>query len=260
MRLKTETEIAAMREAGKATAAALIAMRDAIVPGETTTLQLDEIAGETLRKYGAKAALNGYKPPFSRVPYLHNTCISVNDEIIHGVPRAGYVLQEGDIVGLDLVANVDGWMTDSAITVPVGAVSDKVKRLLTVTREALYKGIAQARPGNHMGDVGSAIQKFAEQQKCGIAEDLVGHGVGTAVHEPGIDVPNRGRAGHGQRLVPGMTFAIEPMLALGKGATLQKKGDTWTVFTKDQTLAAHFEHTVAITESGALILTLPAKD
>lgn len=249
-----------MREAGKATAAALIAMRDAIVPGETTTLQLDEIAGETLRKYGAKAALNGYKPPFSRVPYLHNTCISVNDEIIHGVPRAGYVLQEGDIVGLDLVANVDGWMTDSAITVPVGAVSDKVKRLLTVTREALYKGIAQARPGNHMGDVGSAIQKFAEQQKCGIAEDLVGHGVGTAVHEPGIDVPNRGRAGHGQRLVPGMTFAIEPMLALGKGATLQKKGDTWTVFTKDQTLAAHFEHTVAITESGALILTLPAKD
>ncbi|MBC8104736.1 MAG: type I methionyl aminopeptidase [Cytophagales bacterium] len=260
MKLKTENEIAAMREAGKAAAASLIAMREAIVPGETTTLQLDEIAGETLAKYGAKAALNGYKPPFSKVPYLHNTCISVNDEIIHGVPRRGYVLHDGDIVGLDLVASVDGWCADSAITVPVGSVSDKAKRLLTVTREALHKGIAQAKAGNHMGDVGSAIQRFAEQQRCGIAEDLVGHGVGVSVHEPGLDVPNRGRAGQGVRLLLGMTFAIEPMLALGKGVTLQKNNDPWTVWTKDHTLAAHFEHTVAITENGPLILTLPAKD
>jgi methionyl aminopeptidase len=260
MRLKTETEIAAMREAGKAAAAALIAMRDAIVPGETTTLQLDEIAGETLARYGAKAALNGYKPPFSPVSYLHNTCISVNDEIVHGVPRSDYVLQDGDIVGLDLVASVDGWHADSAITVPVGAISDKAKRLLTVTREALFKGIAQAKPGNHMGDIGFAIQRFVEQQKIGIAEDIVGHGVGESVHEAGLDVPNRGRAGNGVRLVPGMTFAIEPMLALGKGAILEKEGDPWTVFTKDHSLAAHFEHTVAITKSGALILTLPAKD
>lgn len=248
-----------MREAGKAAAAALAAMREAIVPGQTTTLDLDEVAGATLAQYGAKAALNGYKPPFSNIPYLHNTCISVNNAIIHGVPHKGQVLREGDIVGLDLVAMVDGWCADTAITVPVGSISENARRLLTVTREALYKGLAQVRAGAHMGDVSAAIQRWAEQQRCGIARDLVGHGIGNTVHEPGLDVPNRGRPGTGPRLVPGMTFCVEPMLALGRGDTLQRDDDPWTVYTKDGSLAAHFEHTVAVTESGPLVLTRPAE-
>lgn len=244
-----------MREAGKAAAAALAAMRAAIVPGETTTLQLDEVAGETLARHGARAALNGYKPPFSSVPYLHNTCISVNNAIIHGVPTRSHVLRTGDIVGFDLVASIDGWCADTAITVPVGEVSSSARRLLAATREALYKGIAQVREGSYMGDVSNAIQRWAEQQRLGIAKDLVGHGIGYSVHEPGLDVPNQGRPGAGPRLVAGMTFCVEPMLALGRGDTKQRSGDPWTVYTKDNTLAAHFEHTVAITEAGAVILT-----
>ena len=256
-RLKTPEEIEMMRRAGQVVAEALLAMRDAIVPGETTTLALDEVATEVLRRHGAKPALLGYKPSFSDVPYQHNTCISVNDEVVHGVPSRKRVLREGDIVSLDLDASVDGWCADSAITVPVGQVSSSGKNLLTVTRDALYRGISQARVGNHSGDIGAAIQRHAERNRYNVVRDLIGHGIGTTPHEKGWDMPNYGRPGHGFRLKPGMTLCIEPMVNVGTFEVVHHPGDVWTIFTRDGSLSAHFEHTVAITEHGPDILTLP---
>ena len=156
IRLKSAEEIEMMRRAGRAVAEALAAMRDAIVPDVTTTLDLDEVAAEVLQKRGAKPALLGYKPSFSRVPYQHNTCISVNNEVVHGVPSKKRVLREGDLVSLDLDASIDGWCADAALTVPVGTVSAPAKNLLTVSREALFKGIAQARVGNTVEDIGTS--------------------------------------------------------------------------------------------------------
>ena len=247
-----------MRLAGRIVAETLAAMRDAIVPGETTTLDLDEVAGEYLRARGAKPILLGYKPSFSDVPYQHNTCISVNEEVVHGVPSKR-VLREGDIVSLDLDASVDGWCADSAITVPVGHVSPAAKNLLTVTREALFKGIAQARPGNRVGDISAAIQSHAERSRYGVVRDLVGHGIGQTPHED-PQVSNHGKAGRGVRLRPGMTICIEPMVNMGAYEVGHLPDDVWTIATLDNSLSAHFEHTVAITEDGPDILTLPPSE
>jgi methionyl aminopeptidase len=256
VRRKSPDEIEMMRCAGRIVGEALQAMRDAIVPGETTTLDLDEIAGEVLKKRGAVPILLGYQPSFSDVPYLHHSCISVNDAVVHGVPRADKVLVEGDIVSLDLDASVDGWCADATITVPVGKISSAAKNLLTVTREALYKGIAQARPGNTTGDIGYAVYNHATRSRYGVVRDLIGHGIGRTPHED-PQVPNFGRKGHGERLVPGMTICIEPMINIGSADVDHRKGDKWTIYTSDNTLSAHFEHTVAITEDGPDILTLP---
>jgi methionyl aminopeptidase len=256
IRLKTAEEIEMMRRAGRTVAEALAAMRDAIVPNVTTTLDLDEVAAAILKKRGAKPALLGYKPSFSRVPYQHNTCISVNDEVVHGVPGKGRVLRTGDIVSLDLDASVDGWCADAAMTVPVGPVSAAAKNLLTVTREALFKGIAQARVGNTLGDVGAAIQRHVERSRYNVVRDLVGHGIGQTPHED-PQVNNHGRPGRGEKLQAGMTICIEPMVNIGKSEVGHHRGDVWTIFTADGTLSAHFEHTVAITEDGPDILTLP---
>lgn len=245
-----------MRQAGRALALALRAMADAIVPGETTTLALDEIAGEVLKANGAKAALNGYQPSFSKVPYLHNACISINNEVIHGVPSAKRVLRAGDLVSLDMDASIDGWCADATITVAVGEVNPRAKRLLQVTRDALYQGIAQAKPGNRVGDIGNAVQKHVEKNGMGVVRDMVGHAIGRMPHEPGFDVPNYGKPRTGELLKPGMTFCIEPMVTLGrKGEVAHAPGDPWTIVSVDGTWAAHWEHTVAITESGAEILT-----
>ncbi len=260
MRLKTADEIAAMRRAGEILAITLRTMAEAIEPGKTTTLELDEIAGETLAKYGAKAPLNGYTPSFSKVPYAHNTCISINNEVIHGVPRADRVIQSGDLVSLDMDASVDGWCADATITVGVGNVSPKARKLLQVTRESLYIGIQAARPGGHMGDVGYAVQRHVEKAGFNVVREMVGHGIGTMPHEPGLDVPNWGRPHTGVKLVPGMTFCIEPMVTAGKADIQHAKNDVWTIVTRDGSLAAHFEHTVALTEDGAQILTLPPKE
>lgn len=259
-RLKTSGEIAAMRQAGLAVALALRAMRDAIIPGQTTTLDLDEIAGETLRKMGARPALLGYKPSFSNVPYMHNTCISVNQEVIHGVPNTRRVLHEGDLVSLDMDAEVDGWYGDATITVPVGEVSEQAKKLSQVTREALYKGIEMARIGNTMGDIGYAIQRHVEKNGMNVVREMVGHGIGRMPHEPGLDVPNYGRPRRGVKLAEGMTFCIEPMVMLGKREVTHPAGDVWTIVTVDGSLAAHWEHTVAITKNGPLLLTAPPKE
>jgi len=256
IRLKTSEEIEMMRRAGRAVAEALAAMRDAIVPDVTTTLDLDEVAAEVLKRRGAKPALLGYKPSFSRVPYKHNTCISVNNEVVHGVPGKGRILRTGDIVSLDLDASVDGWCADAALTVPVGPVSAAAKNLLTVTREALFKGIAQARVGNTLGDVGGAIQRHVERSRYSVVRDLVGHGIGQTPHED-PQVNNYGRPGRGDKLQAGMTICIEPMVNIGKSEVGHHRGDVWTIFTADGTLSAHFEHTVAITEDGPDILTLP---
>jgi methionyl aminopeptidase len=259
-RLKTASEIEAMRRAGIAVAVALRTMRDAIVPGETTTLQLDEIAGETLKQYNAKPILNGYKPSFSSVPYMHNTCISLNNEVIHGVPSAKRVIQDGDLISLDMDASVEGWCADATITVAVGNVSEQAAKLLKVTRESLFKGIEQARAGNTMGDVGYAIQRHVERNNMNVVREMVGHGIGQVPHEPGLDVPNWGKPRRGPRLEVGMTFCIEPMVMLGGPEVEHRSGDPWTIVTKDGSWAAHWEHTVAITKDGPLILTSPPKD
>ncbi len=259
VRLKSAEEIEMMRRAGRAVAEALAAMRDAIVPGVTTTLDLDEVAAEVLEKRGAKPALLGYKPSFSRVPYKHNTCISVNNEVVHGVPSGKRVLVEGDIVSLDLDASINGWCADAALTVPVGAVSIPAKNLLTVSREALFKGISQARVGNTVGDISAAIQRHVERSRYAVVRDLVGHGIGQTPHED-PQVANYGKSGRGERLRAGMTICIEPMVNIGKHDVAHKKGDVWTIFTSDGSLSAHFEHTVAITEEGPDILTLPPSD
>lgn len=259
VRLKSPEQIELMRLAGRVVAEALLAMQAAIVPDETTTLDLDDVAAEVLRKRGAKSAFLGYKPSFSDVPYQYNTCLSVNNEIVHGLPSKKRVLRSGDIISLDMGASIDGWFADSAITVPVGEVSAAARNLLTVTRESLYKGIAQAKAGNTLGDIGSAVQRHAERSRYGVIRELVGHGIGNTVHEA-PQVANYGRPGSGEKLRPGMTICIEPMINIGSRETLHKQGDPWTIFSADGSLSAHFEHTVAITEAGPDILTLPPSE
>lgn len=257
--LKSTSEIEMMRIAGRIVGEALEAMRDAIVPGVTTTLDLDEVAADVLSRRGAKPVLLGYKPSFSEVPYQHHTCISVNDAVVHGVPSKDLVLQEGDLVSLDMDASVDGWCADATITVPVGQVSSAAKNLLTVTREALYKGIAQAKVGNTTGDIGFAVHQHADRSKYGVVRELIGHGIGRTPHED-PQVPNYGRRGSGVRLRAGMTICIEPMVNIGTREVVHRPGDVWTIFSGDGTLSAHFEHTVAITEDGPDILTLPPSE
>ncbi|MBC8143020.1 MAG: type I methionyl aminopeptidase [Armatimonadetes bacterium] len=259
MRLKTPDEIVAMRRAGEVVAVALRSMAAAIVPNVTTTLELDAIAAAVLKRYDAKAPLHGYKPSFSDVPYMHHTCISVNDEVIHGVPDARRVLKEGDLVSLDMDGSVDGWCADATISVPVGKASGKVKKLIQVTREALAMGIAQARPGNTVGDIGYTVQRHVEKNGFSVVREMVGHGIGRVPHEPGLDVPNWGKPGEGQVLQVGMTFCIEPMVNAGNADIAHVNGDPWTIVSADGSLACHFEHTIAITENGAVILTLPPK-
>lgn len=259
-KIKTVQQIELMRTAGRAVAAALIAMRDAIEPGKTTTYDLDDVATSVLKQHGAVPVLLGYQPPFSPTPYLFTTCISVNDEIVHGVPSRRRILKEGDIVSLDLAASVEGWCADAAVTVPVGKISAQATRLLLVAREGLNLGIASAKAGGTTGDIGAAIQRYVEKCGMSVVRDLTGHGIGDRPHEPELDVPNYGRRGTGVLLQPGMTLCIEPMINLGKADVLHRVGDEWTVATRDGSLSAHCEHTVAITENGPDILTLPASE
>jgi len=244
-----------MREAGVAVAHALKAMKDALRPG-ISTLELDEIAGETLAGFGAQSALRNYKPPFAEVHYLHNTCVSVGNEVLHGVPTSTRVLKDGDLVKLDLAAIKDGWCADSAITAIVGGQgSARATKILAVTRDSLYNAIRKAVPGGRMGDISAAMQFHIERNGLGVVRDLVGHGIGRAPHEEGLDVPCYGRPGTGVELVPGMTFCIEPMVTFGSGDVEHAGHDPWTIVSTDNTLGAHFEHTVAITDDGPLVLT-----
>lgn len=255
VKLKTQGEIDAMAVAGVAAAKTLHGLKDACKVG-ANTLALEMMARDLLASFGARPALLNYHPRFSKEPYRFATCISVNDAVIHGQPSEKTVLREGDVVGLDLVADVDGWLADTALTVIIGSGNVKAQRLLSVTQESMWHGIRQAVVGNRMGDVSNAVQKLVERNGFGVIKELTGHGVGSEVHEEGIDVPNFGRAGKGLPLVEGMTFCIEPMVTAGSPAVRHRPGDPWAVVTRDGSIGAHFEHTVAVTKDGPRVLTL----
>ena len=227
-------------------AAALTELAGSVVPGETT-LDLDRLAEAVIRGHGAIPSFKGYKG------YPNATCIAVNEEVVHGIPGPR-ALEEGDIVGIDLGAILDGYHADSAITVPVGKASPEAQRLLKVTREALFVGIRMAVDGNHLTDVSHTIQRYVESHQFSVVRELVGHGIGRAMHEE-PQVPNFGKPGRGPRLEAGMTLAIEPMVNAG-GYEVETLRDGWTIVTKDRSLSAHFEHTVAVMENGPDILTL----
>lgn len=249
--LKSRREIDLMRKAGILLQAVLHETCAAVAPG-ATTLDLDKIAK-------AKILAGGGKPSFLRLYGFPNTlCISVNREIVHGIPSARRVLQEGDIVSIDCGVNIGGWHADAAWTVGVGKVSDEAQRLMRVTRECLDRALAVCLANNRLGDIGWAVQQHAEASGFHVVENYGGHGIGRKVHED-PRVENVGQPGTGARLRPGMVLAIEPMIAAGTGET-EELDDDWTVVTLDGSLAAHYEHTVAITDKGPEILTLPGPE
>jgi methionyl aminopeptidase len=246
--LKSEDDIARMRRAGQVVALVLSRLEEAAKPG-TTTAELDRLAETVIRSFGAIPSFYGL------YGYPANICASVNDEVVHGIP-GDRILHEGDIVSFDVGATVEGMIADAAVTACVGAVSADARRLLRVTREALANGVEQARPGNRVADISAAVQRHAEAHGYGVVRKLVGHGVGREMHEP-PHVPNfvEDNGADSAELVPGMTLAIEPMVNEGTWQVVQDD-DGWTYRTKDGSLSAHFEHTVAVTENGCEILTL----
>jgi methionyl aminopeptidase len=255
-RIKTIGEIDAIREAGRIVSLALHTLEREIANGERSTLRLDEIAEDVLRANGAKSAFRGYVPPepYNDKPYPCTTCISVNNEIAHGVPSELKILNEGDVASLDLGAEVDGWFADAAITVGVGDISTGARNLIYATRLALKEGIRAAKPGGTLGDIGEAIETFAKRHHYRIAKGLTGHFIGQAVHEE-PEVPNYGRKRTGIVLEPGMVFCVEPMLNIGTEEVYIAGKGFWTYVTADEMPSAHFEHTIAITDNGVEILT-----
>ncbi|MCS6777518.1 MAG: type I methionyl aminopeptidase [Chloroherpetonaceae bacterium] len=248
--LKTREEIEKIRAAGRVVHRVLRTVGEAIRPGVTTG-ELEDIASRIISESGGTSPFLGYAPN-GHPPYPAYTCISVNDEIVHGIPGRR-VLQEGDIVTIDCGVELDGYIGDSAWTFPVGRISPRAARLLKVTEEALYKGIAQARPGKRVADISRAIQHHAESHGYSVVRELTGHGVGRALHEE-PQIPNFVSRDRGPILQCGMTFAIEPMVNAGR-REIRYGDDRWTILTEDGSLSAHFEHTIAIVPSGALILT-----
>lgn len=238
--LKTPNEIEIMAKASKLVAETLQALRRKVRPGVTTE-ELDRLAEEFIRARGGVPAFKGYRN------YPKTLCASVNDQVVHGIPSKR-VLQEGDIIGLDLGAIVEGFYGDSAVTIPVGPIHPKAAELLRVTEEALYKGIEQAVVGNRLSDISHAIQRHAEAAGFSVVTDFVGHGIGRQLHEE-PQVPNYGQPGQGPRLQVGMTLAIEPMVNMGESG-VRILDDRWTAVTRDGSLSSHFEHTIAIQASG----------
>lgn len=244
----------AQRYAGLIVAETLQHMKEAIVNGERNTLVINNLAESYMLNKGVIPACKGYRPPFHPSPYAYGTCISINHEIVHGVPREDKILTDGDVVGLDVVGLFEGWHADAAITVAVGIISDSAKMLLEQTENALYKGIEHTKIGGTTGDIAHAIQTHARKHGLGIAKYLSGHGIGREIHcNP--SVPNLGTPGKGDVLEAGMSICIEPMLTLGTDNT-NLSNDTWAVITADNAISAHFEHTVFIGNDGELeILT-----
>lgn len=248
--IKTRREIDAMRESGRHVAEILLILREAAKPG-VTTAELDRIAAREIEKRGLTSSFLGYDPG-GLPPYPAVVCVSVNDEIVHGIPGKR-TLQEGDIVSIDFGICKGGFHGDSACTIPVGEVNEEARDLVGATREALYKGIEQMVPGNRLSDIGHAVQARAEASGYGVVRQFVGHGIGREMHEL-PQIPNYGRPGRGPRLLPGMVFAIEPMVNVGS-ERVRMLDDEWTAVTADGELSAHFEHTVLITEEGPEVLT-----
>ncbi|MBN1373069.1 MAG: type I methionyl aminopeptidase [Anaerolineaceae bacterium] len=247
--IKTEQELAVMRQAGRINAEALAAARAAIHPGASTA-DVNAAAEEVLKKYGVYSPFKHYPGPY---PYPASTCVSVNAELVHGIPSKGRKLKEGDIVSVDCGTVFEGFVADAAFTAPVGEVAPDVQRLLEVTEGALQAGIQMMRVNNRVGDVSAAIQQYVESRGLQVVREYTGHGVGRAMHE-GPQVPNYGVPGKGMILKAGMTIALEPMVLMKLPHT-RVLADEWTVASADGRPTAHFEHSVAVTESGPVILT-----
>jgi methionyl aminopeptidase len=247
IQLKSTREIELMAEGGRILASTVQLLRREVKPG-MSTLDLDAIAEAFIRSHA------GAKPAFKGLYGFPGTlCTSINHEIVHGIPSRKRVLQDGDIISIDVGVGFEGYYTDSATTVAVGVVDEETKRLLDVTERSLAAGIAAAVPGNHLGDIGAAVQGVVEAAGFSVVRDLVGHGIGVEFHEE-PQVPNYGKPKRGLKLVPGLTLAIEPMVNVG-GPTTRTMPDKWTIVTVDGSRSAHFEHTVAITETGHRVLT-----
>jgi methionyl aminopeptidase len=244
--LKSSQEIEKMRRAGRVVREVLELVRSQVKPG-ATTLDLENAASARLNELGVKAAFKGYHG------YPCVLCTSVNSEVVHGIPSEKRVLKEGDIVSVDFGAIVDGYYGDAAITIPVGAIDANAARLLAVTEKSLKAGIAAVKPGATLGDVGAAVQGVVEAEGFSVVRDFVGHGIGVHMHED-PQVPNFGERGRGMKLKVGMVIAIEPMVNAGR-PDVEVLGDGWTAVAKDGSMSAHFEHTVAVTATGARILT-----
>lgn len=246
--LKTSNELSLMKEACVLSAQALQIAGEAVRPG-VSTWEIDKIARDFIVKHGGTPSFLGYSG------YPATACISVNHQVIHGIPSKKVILKEGDIVSIDLGACLHGYHGDNAATFAVGAVAPEAQRLMDITEQALYKGIEAAVSGGRIGDISAAVQQHAEGAGYSVVRQFVGHGVGKRLHEE-PEVPNFGTAGRGVRLIPGMTLAIEPMINMGTPGVKTLK-DGWTVETADGALSAHFEHTIAITTNGPVILTRP---
>lgn len=248
--IKNPAEIAIMREAGRINAAVLASVRELLNPG-VSTADLDAAAEEVLKKHGAVSPFKGYGYP----PFPNSITVSINEELVHGIPSANRKLKEGDLVSVDCGTFFEGYVADSAFSAGVGEISAKAKKLLEVTEQSLHVGIAKMRSGNRTGDISEAIQKFVEGNGFHVTREYTGHGVGRQMHE-GPQVPNYGTAGTGVLLRPGMVIALEPMVLIGTHKTKVSK-DKWTVVSMDGSLTAHYEHSVAVTEGDPLILTVP---
>ena len=244
--LKTTRELSLMKEACVIAAGALKAAGEAVEPG-VSTAEIDRIALDFIKKNGAIPTFKGYNG------YPAATCISINDEVIHGIPSKKRIIKAGDIVSIDVGATLNGYVGDNAATFAAGDISPEAQRLCDTTRESLYEGIKAAVAGGRIGDIGSTIQRYCEERGFSVVREFTGHGVGKQMHED-PSVPNFGTPGRGVRLLPGMTIAIEPMINMG-GAGIRQLPDGWTIKTRDGSLSAHFEHTVAITANGPVILT-----
>jgi methionyl aminopeptidase len=243
---RSAAELEQMREAGRLVGEVLTELAAAVAPG-VSTADLDALAEKRIRQAGATPAFKGYHG------YPATICASVNDEVIHGIPTGRRVLNEGDVISIDVGASMNGYFGDSAVTLPVGKISEKAATLLRVTEESLHKAIEAARPGNRVSDIGHAVQKHVEAYGFSVVREFVGHGIGQKMHEE-PQVPNYGQPGHGPRLAEGMVLAIEPMVNAGSPA-VKVLADGWTAVTRDGGLSAHFEHTVAVTAGEPWILT-----
>ena len=246
--IKSQGELASMREASRVVAETLELLRKLVRPG-VTTAELNSFAEKRVRELGAEPAFLGYRG------YPATLCVSINEEIVHGIPAPGRAVREGDIVSLDLGAVCGGFYGDAAITVGAGAISGAARKLIEVTESSLRAALAAVKPGARLGDVSNAVQACAEGAGMAVVREFTGHGIGRRLHEE-PSIPNFGRAGTGPVLKPGMTLAIEPMLCLGRPDVVIKN-DGWTAVSADGSLAAHCEHTVAVTEEGCEILSLP---
>lgn len=251
-KIKTTEEIVLLRESGRRLAAVLLEVKKIIKPGVTTE-ELDALAEKLIRAGGDTPPFLNYTPHGARHPFPASLCVSLNDEIVHGIPSSDRVIKEGDLVSIDLGLTHKGMITDAALTVAVGEVSDEIHTLIKETERSLYAGIKAARGGKHIGDIGAAVERVAHEHGYGVVRELGGHGVGHHVHEEPY-VPNYGKKGTGPILKPGMVLAIEPMFMLGR-EDIRVMPDGYTIISQDGSISAHFEHTIVITENGAEIVT-----